>query len=43
MTILVINNFLFCKLTFKLVTTMINNLLSLKLVVNKTFSYITYN
>jgi len=40
--ILVINNFLFCKLVFKLVPTVINNFLLLKLFVNETFSYSDY-
>ena len=37
-TVLIINNLLFCKLVSKLVTTVTNNLLSLQLIVNETFS-----
>jgi len=37
-TILVTNNFLFCKLVSKLVTIVTNNFWSLKLVTNETFS-----
>jgi len=37
-TILIINNFLFCKFVSKLVTMVINNFWSLKLVVNDLFS-----
>jgi len=40
---LVINNFLFCILIFKLVIIMTNNFWSLKLVVNETFSYNVLN
>jgi len=43
MTILVRNNFLFCKLVSKLVIIVINNFLSLKLVANDTFSYSVNN
>ena len=38
MTILEINNFLFCKLVFKFVTIVTNYFLSLKLVSNREFS-----
>jgi len=37
-TILVTNNFLFCKLISKLVTIVTNNFLSLKFVINEGFS-----
>ena len=37
MTILITNNFLFCKLIYKLVNIVTNNFLSLKLVINEIF------
>jgi len=39
MTILTINNFLFCKLIFKFIIIMTNKFLSLKLIINKIFFY----